>query len=116
MNITNLNTDMAILAELGHRLARIRIRYNLTQAKLAEQAGISKPTLERIEAGRDAQVSSLIRVLRALDLLSVLDNTIPAAKSSPMEQLKTRGRTRKRASSPSQKTRESRPWAWGDEE
>jgi len=115
MNISNLNTDSAILKELGNRLARVRIRRNMTQASLAKQAGISKPTLERIEAGRDAQVSSLIRLLRVLDMLSVLDDTIPAAKASPMERLRTGGKTRKRASSPAQDTKEAKPWSWKDE-
>ena len=116
MHISNLNSDTAILEELGHRLARIRIQRNLTQASLAEQAGISKPTLERIEAGRDAQVSSLIRLLRVLDMLHVLDNTISAARPSPMERLKTKGRQRRRASSQTKKDEESKPWSWRDEE
>ncbi len=116
MNISNLNTDSTILEELGNRLARIRIQNNLTQASLAEDAGISKPTLERIEAGRDAQVSSLIRILRALDMLYILDDTIPSAKTSPMERLKTKGRERKRVSpTPLPKTKESKPWSWRDE-
>jgi len=115
MKISNLNPDSTILEELGSRLARIRIQNNLTQADLAEKAGISKPTLERIEAGRDAQVSSLIRILRALDMLDMLNETIPEAKASPMERLKTGGKKRKRASSPSTKTKESKPWSWKDE-
>ncbi|MCF7809100.1 MAG: helix-turn-helix domain-containing protein [Candidatus Marinimicrobia bacterium] len=115
MDISHLHTDTAILEELGRRLARMRVRYNLTQAILAEQAGISKPTLERIEAGRDAQVSSLIRILRALDILDVLDSLIPAAKASPMERLKTGGKKRKRASASPKQTKASKPWSWRDE-
>lgn len=116
MAISTLSTDQAILEELGQRLASIRVRTNLTQATLAEQAGISKPTLERMEVGRDAKLSSLIRVLRVLDLLDVLDHSIPAAKASPMQQLKTKGKQRKRASSPSAEIKESKPWSWGVEE
>jgi len=115
MDISKLNTDSTILEELGNRLARIRIQNNLTQADLAQEAGISKPTLERVEAGRDAQVSSLIRILRALDMIDVLDKTIPAAKASPMERLRTKGRERKRVSPSSKKTKESKPWSWRDE-
>lgn len=116
MDITNLSSDMAILEEIGHRLARIRLQNNMTQAALATEAGISKPTMERIESGRDAQVTSLIRVLRALDLLYVLGNTIPETSPSPMELLKAKGRERKRASSTTtQKTNGATPWSWGDE-
>ncbi len=42
--------DDAVLAELGRALAERRIGIGLTQAALAEQAGIGKRTVERIEA------------------------------------------------------------------
>jgi predicted transcriptional regulator len=46
---------------------------NLSQAQLAEQAGISKRTLERLEAGAAAtQLSLFLRVLRQLDRLERL--------------------------------------------
>jgi len=48
--ITKQATDDSVLAELGGRLARIRLDRNLTQAQLAEQAGVSKRTIERLEA------------------------------------------------------------------
>jgi predicted transcriptional regulator len=46
---------------------------NLSQAQLAEQAGISKRTLERLEAGAAAtQLSLFLQVLRQLDRLERL--------------------------------------------
>jgi predicted transcriptional regulator len=46
---------------------------NLSQAQLAEQAGISKRTLERLEAGAAAtQLSLFLWVLRQLDRLERL--------------------------------------------
>ena len=38
-------TDDAVLEEFGRRLARRRLNLQLTQAKLAEQAGVSKRTV-----------------------------------------------------------------------
>ena len=47
-------SDETLLKELGQRIARLRLERNLSQAQLAEQAGISKRTLERLEAGAAA--------------------------------------------------------------
>ena len=49
MNISKLLTDEAVLAETGNRIARYRIDSQVTQADLAEQAGVSKRTVERVE-------------------------------------------------------------------
>jgi transcriptional regulator with XRE-family HTH domain len=49
MPIQRLMSDEALLQELGRRIARLRLERNLSQAQLAEQAGISKRTLERLE-------------------------------------------------------------------
>ena len=51
MKISELLTDNVILAEIGERIARRRLDLQLTQADVAEQAGVSKRTLERIEFG-----------------------------------------------------------------
>ena len=73
MQFDTWHTDEQLLAELGRRLARCRLDMDATQAALAFEAGISKRTLERIEAGASVQTTSLIRVLRALRLVENLD-------------------------------------------
>ena len=45
-------TEDEALRESGRRLAQIRLSRNLTQAELAQRAGVSKRTLERLEMGR----------------------------------------------------------------
>jgi transcriptional regulator with XRE-family HTH domain len=114
MKITQLGTDDAILSELGTRLAHRRIELQLTQADVAREAGIGKRTLERIEAGESAQLSSLLRVLRVLDLLPALDRAIPEARPGPMEMLENKGRLRQRASK-SRNDEAGQPWSWDDE-
>jgi len=113
MKITSQLTDEAILAEIGARLAHRRLELQLTQADLAAQAGVAKRTLERVEAGASAQMSSLIRILRVLDLLPHLERAIPAAKPTPMELLKHHGKPRQRASK-NRRAREAagEPWTW----
>lgn len=114
MKIDGLFTDEAILAELGGRLAQRRLELQLTQEMLAEQAGVSKRTVERIEAGSTAQMSTLIRVLRVLELLDRLETLVPEAGPRPMDLARLKGKARKRASGRRQ-TANAGPWQWGDE-
>ena len=108
-------TDEEVLIQLGQRLARVRLQQNLTQSKLAEEAGVSRPTIQRLEAGRSTQLTNLVRVLRALGLLA-LHEWIPEPSVRPMEVLERGAQaTRKRASSPGTERPEPSPWKWGDE-
>jgi transcriptional regulator with XRE-family HTH domain len=107
-------TDPAVLAEIGQRLARHRLNRNLTQAELAKEAGVSKRTLVRLEGGESTQLTNLIRVLRALDLLANLDAFIPPPVPSPIQQLRTEGKRRKRASRKHDKPATDEEWTWGE--
>ncbi len=115
MKITETLVDEAVLRELGERLARARLDRNLKQAELAAQAGISKRTLERLEAGEPAELVNLIRVCRALGLVERFEQLVPEPVPSPIAQLKLQGRERKRAASP--RKRGNAPagkWTWAD--
>jgi transcriptional regulator with XRE-family HTH domain len=115
MKIINLSTDEAILRELGQRLAAQRLRRNLTQMQLAEQAGISKSTLQRLESGEAAtQLSGFVRVCRALGLLEQFEALLPEPAPSPMAQLKLQGRQRQRATGGKATQRARKKWTWGD--
>lgn len=108
-------SDDAILREVGARLAAARLALNLTQAKLADEAGISTRTLVRLEAGEVAtQLSGFVRVCRALGLLDRLDAMLPEGRPGPIEQLKLEGRRRRRASSRKTPASKAGKWKWGD--
>jgi transcriptional regulator with XRE-family HTH domain len=118
MKIEQQNTDEAVLAELGARLARTRLERNLTQEQLADEAGVARITLARLEAGHAVRTPSLVRVLRTLELLDALDRLIPEPAPSPIERLKLQGQQRQRGSGsrPAQRPEdEDGPWTWGDE-
>jgi transcriptional regulator with XRE-family HTH domain len=115
MKISELLTDEAILAETGRRVSHRRLDLQMTQADLAEQAGVSKRTVERIEAGASAQMSSMVRIFRVLGLLQGLDRMIPEAGPSPMELLKRKGRQRQRASGSRVSDSSVEPWSWEDD-
>jgi transcriptional regulator with XRE-family HTH domain len=117
MKITKQATDEAVLSELGGRLAQVRLERNLTQAQLAEQAGVSKRTVERLESGSVAtQWSGFIRVCRVLELVERFDLLVPEPVPSTVEQLKLRGRKRQRASARRKAKSSSKKWQWGDEQ
>ncbi len=116
MGIESLMSDKAVLVEIGRRLGRCRVELELTQADLAKEAGVSKRTVERVEAGESTQTATLIRMLRVLGLLEALEAAIPEIGPSPMDLLKLQGKERQRASSKKRKTRRTEEeWSWGDE-
>ena len=115
MKITNQAVDAVILRELGSRLARMRLESNYTQAALAEQSGVSKRTLERMEAGGSTQLVNLVRVCRALDLLDRFEALIPEPLVSPVAQLKLLDKRRQRATAKPSVTPTPTPrWEWGE--
>ena len=114
MKIDRYATPESIIKELGLRIGRQRIKLGMTQAETAGQAGVSKRTVERIEAGADSQFTTIIRLLHVLDLSKHLDDLIPEAGPSPMEILKHQTKSRKRASSKKEK-KNNRQWKWGDQ-
>ena len=116
MKISAQVNDEGILRELGARLAGARLDRNLTQAQLAEQAGVSKRTVERMESGGVAtHLSGFIRVCRVLGVLDRFDLLVPEPQTSPLEQLKLQGRRRQRASKSRQPDTAPGKWRWGDE-
>lgn len=115
MKIEAQTSPEAVIAELGARIAHRRIELGLSQAEMAKQAGVGKRTIERIEAGEDTQLTTLIRLLRILELTDRLDLLIPEAKATPMERLKQQKKPLRQRATSKQKTKAQKPWKWGDE-
>lgn len=112
-------TDAAVVTEIGRRLARHRIARDLTQAEFAERAGVGRSTVQRLEGGESIQLTSLVRILRALDLLEGLELLVPEGVASPLAELeraqrRPRMRVRHRDGDPGVHG-EGGPWRWGDE-
>jgi transcriptional regulator with XRE-family HTH domain len=113
MKIDKNLSDPAVLEQLGLRLARRRLDVGLTQAALAEQVGLAKRTVERIERGESAQLISFVRLLRGLDLIDGLELALPDFSPSPMTLLAHRGRERKRVRAA--RPRPPSPWHWREQ-
>jgi len=116
MTITHLMTDEALLLELGQRLARMRLSQGLTQEQLADAAGVSKRTVQRLEDGTPAQLANLIRYLRALGRLEARDALLPSDSPNPIDLLERRGQPRQRARPGVAASAPAKPWTWGDEQ
>jgi transcriptional regulator with XRE-family HTH domain len=116
MYLDNTLTDTAVLAELGRRLSSHRLERNLTQAEIAAEAGVGQATVQRAERGESVQMTSMIKLLRALGLLEGLDVAIPESIDLPIAQLERElrhtGRRRARGSRPAKPADEQ--WRWGD--
>ena len=102
-------------AELGRRLARIRLARNVTQKTLSEEAGIGLRTLRRLESGASSTLDSFLRVAIALDLAEDLLAAVPSRDIRPIERVTARKSERKRAR-PARVRASEEPWTWGDEQ
>ena len=84
-------------------------------------AGVSRATIVRVEAGDSIQMSTMVKLWRALDLLAEIDRAVPERLDSPIAQLERerRGRDRQRATPSSARRRAAgdpaEPFRWGDE-
>ncbi len=114
MENTNLNwvslSDNAIIASIGAYIKHERLKQNKTQAKIAKDAGVNRWTLGQIENGEAISLTSLIQILRALNLLSILDIFKIETQFSPIQLAKLEKQKRQRASSNSNKNEKENLW------
>lgn len=102
MDLYNINfqimSDAAIIKALGAFIKHHRLEQNTTQADLARKADINRSTLSEFERGTRVNMITFIQLLRALDLLHVLDAFKVQQKVSPLELAKKNNDQRQRAS------------------
>ncbi len=106
-----------VAEELGRRLNVWRLSRKMKMANMAEEMGVSRPTLQRLLEGDNTSTETLLRALLALGLIENLDVLVPDISASPMARLEggTPLAERKRvASKPEPESGD--PWTWGDEE
>lgn len=118
MMLFDQQTDAETTAELGRRLARLRINADLTQAQLAERAGVTRSTVQRFERGGSIQLESLIKLLRPLGRIDALAALLPEEIRSPIAEFEGRGKERKRVRARRggvATSDDAATWSWGDE-
>ncbi len=91
-------SDDAVIKSIGAFVKHHRLEQNRTQQDIATNAGINRSTLSILENGDIVNISTLVQVLRALDLLYVLDVFTIKNQISPIKLAKLEEEKRKRAS------------------
>ena len=77
--------DTIILHRIGNHLKTVRLRQNITQQSLADAAGLSVSSLKKIEKGEIGSFDSLLRILRTLGKLDILQPLVDEEQLSPNE-------------------------------
>jgi len=103
-----------IEADLCQRLARFRLSRNITQAQLADAAGVSPRTIGRMESGEGVSLDTFIRVLMALNIQRRLAAALPDPAVRPVERVASGGTERRRAR-PGKPPDSHRTWTWDNE-
>jgi transcriptional regulator with XRE-family HTH domain len=93
----NSKTPEEMEAAFGDQLRDLRLRRNIDQRQLAEQAGVALNAVKNLENGRGATMTSLVKVLRSLGRADWLETLAPEVAISPMQMLKAK-QPRQRAS------------------
>ncbi|NTU54034.1 MAG: helix-turn-helix transcriptional regulator [Chlorobiaceae bacterium] len=91
-------SDEALAGQIGAFVRHHRLEQNRSQDALAHAAGISRSTLSLLERGETVTLSTLIRVLRVLDLLQVMDAFVAEQRVSPLALARIQKEKRQRAS------------------
>ena len=82
--------------QLGASLRKLRLDRNLEQSTVAERAGVSLRSLQRLELGQGSTTHTLISVLRALGREDWLKTVAPVATINPLTMPRT-AKPRRRA-------------------
>ena len=98
-------SDIVIQLKIGERLKQTRLRQNITQMSLAEEAGVSLSSIKKTEKGEIGSFDTLLRVLGLLDILQQLvDDPQPTPNEYYEMVHSSKTKTRKRAASAPRKS------------
>ena len=81
-------SDKTLSETIGNFIKRHRLKQNKTQDEVATAAGLSRSTLSLLERGENVALSSLLQVLRVLDLLFIMNEFKTNHEISPKEYAK----------------------------
>ncbi len=91
-------SDKALGELIGNFIKQNRLDQNKSQELVSELAGISRSTLGLLEKGEKVTLSTLIQVLRVLDLLYIMSVFKMNDEISPLEYARLKKNIRKKSS------------------
>ncbi len=112
LNLSSASSER-LLAFIGEQLEQLRLTQNISQAKAASEAGVSRRTITRMEVGEAVSLDTFVRVLKVYGAVDRLAMLFPDQSVRPLDRMKLSGRQRQRASSV--KEPDAEVWSWGDE-
>jgi len=88
--------DKQILEELGARFKQARLLHEISQAALAEKAGLSRDMIRRFEKYGSTTLINLTRLCRALGETAQIDTLFQQAPFSPRDAFEDKQHKRQR--------------------
>lgn len=79
-----ISTPEELEFSLGEDVKALRLQKNIARKILCERAGISVSALRNLEGGKGATLKTLIRVLKALNRESWLEQISPRTSINPL--------------------------------
>lgn len=105
-------SDKSLLEMIGNFIQTNRLNQNKSQDQIATSAGISRSTLSLLERGEKVRIDSFIQVLRALDLLYIMDIFKIQDQISPIEYAKLKKNKRKHAAPRKKENNDKEDLGW----
>lgn len=96
--MNEISSPEELTLAVGENIRALRLQKNLSQHSLAAQAGVSMTALRHLESGQGANLTTLIRIVRALDRQDWLQSLAPKVTINPLHMAASRA-TRQRARS-----------------
>ncbi|MES2112274.1 MAG: helix-turn-helix transcriptional regulator [Bacteroidota bacterium] len=104
-----LGSDLSILQDIGNFIKETRLQQNKSQELAAEEAGVHRSTLVRMENGEGGTLLSFVQILRMLGKLELLQAFETKQQISPLLlaelELKKRRRARTKRGSTEQQSK-----------
>lgn len=109
-NDWNSMSDNSLMQTIGKFVQHHRLSQNKSQNRVAKDAHISRSTISLLERGEKVTLSSLIQVLRVLDLLYIMDIFKIKEEISPIAYAKMQKKKRQRARDKDKKSNDDIGW------
>ena len=113
--LTPYGSDEMLEKQIGRILKDLRLERNVNQTDLAKSAGLSRRTITSVEHGEGCTLITLIRLLRALNHLELLEPLLTERGPSPIELFNQAREPKRKYASKPRKSKPTTPWVWGDE-
>lgn len=105
-------SDLAIIKEVGQNIRNMRLNQNLSQQQLADNAGVDRITIGKLENGKPVNMITMVQVLRALQRLDVLSQLLTEPQVTPYMFREAQAHYRLRASKPRKSKNTPPPSEW----